>query len=199
MEIDFKKNGGLVPAIVQDSKTSRVLMLGYMNKESLEITMETRKVTFYSRSQEKIWTKGETSGNFLKLKKIKVDCDGDTLLIKARPKGPVCHTGDETCWGERNIPSGLEFISYLEKVIRSRKTANTDKSYTAQLLKKGVKKISKKVGEEASELILEAVGQKDDLFLEEAADLLYHYMVLLMAKGYSLKDVIKVLEKRHSR
>jgi len=197
MDIDFNKNGGLVPVIVQDATTLKVLMLAYMNSEALSITRETRKLTFYSRSREKIWTKGETSGNYLRLVDIKPDCDRDTLLAKAIPDGPACHTGDDTCWGEINQKDSLEFITYLETIIDSRKDADPETSYTARLFDKGPKKISQKVGEEAIELILEAVTEMDELFLEEAADLVYHLLVLLHAKGYAFKDIIAALKARH--
>lgn len=197
MDIDFEKNSGLIPVIVQDATTSRVLMLAYMNREALEITMESKKLTFFSRSRNELWTKGETSGNYLRLVDIKQDCDGDTLLAKAIPDGPVCHTGDDTCWGEINRNDKLEFITYLETVIESRKDANPGSSYTASLFDKGINKISQKLGEEAVELILEAVNGKDELFLEEAADLVYHLLVLLNIKGYAFNDIITALKARH--
>ncbi len=196
-DIDFEKNGGLVPVVVQDADTSKVLMLAYMNEEALGITLETGKLTFYSRSRKSIWTKGETSGNYLNLVEIKPDCDNDTLLVRAVPEGPVCHTGDDTCWGEHNRKEGLEFMTFLESVLESRKDKDPGTSYTARLYGKGVKRISQKVGEEATELILEAVGEKDELFLEEAADLVYHLLVLLHAKGYAFDDVITILRTRH--
>lgn len=197
MNIDFNKNGGLIPVIVQDATTSKVLMLAYMNEEALKVTKETKKMTFFSRSRQELWTKGETSGNYLRLVNIKADCDGDTLLAKAIPDGPVCHTGDDTCWAEVNKKDNLEFITYLETIIESRREADPGTSYTARLFDKGVTKISQKVGEESVELILEAVNGRDDLFLEEAADLMYHFLVLLHAKGYTFKDTIAALKARH--
>ena len=197
MEIDFAKDNGLVPVIVQDATTSKVLMLGYMNAEALDITRKTKKLTFYSRSRKELWTKGETSGNYLKLVDIKVDCDGDTLLARAIPEGPACHTGDDTCWGEINQKDSLEFITYLETIIESRRDADPDTSYTSRLFDKGVKKIAQKVGEEAVELILEAAGESDELFIEESADLVYHLLVLLHAKGLSFRDTIRLLRERH--
>jgi len=197
MNIDFDKNDGLVPVIVQDATTSKVLMLAYMNKEALKVTKETRKLTFFSRSRQELWTKGETSGNYLRLVDIKTDCDGDTLLAKAIPDGPVCHKGDDTCWAEVNKKDNLEFITYLETIIESRREADPGTSYTARLFDKGVTKISQKVGEESVELILEAVNGRDDLFLEEAADLMYHFLVLLHAKGFAFKDTIAALKARH--
>ena len=196
MKINFEKQNGLVPAIIQDNTTKKVLMLGYMNKEALKITQESGKVTFYSRSQQKLWTKGETSGNYLYLKDIKIDCDNDTLLIQADPAGPVCHTGTDTCWAEENT-SGIDFLSHLEQVIEERKSADAEKSYTKSLFDKGINKIAQKVGEEAVELVIEAKDNNDELFLNEAADLMFHYLVLLNQKGFRLNDVVKILEKRH--
>jgi phosphoribosyl-ATP pyrophosphohydrolase/phosphoribosyl-AMP cyclohydrolase len=197
MEIDFKKNDGLVPVIVQDETTSKVLMLAYMNQEALRLTEETGKLTFYSRSREKLWTKGESSGNYIRLVSIQADCDGDTLLAKGIPAGPACHTGADTCWNEVNSKDNKDFISILEKIIESRKEADPDSSYTARLFDEGIKKIAQKVGEESVELILEAGSGRDDLFLEESADLLYHLLVLLHAKDFALEDVTRVLEARH--
>ena len=197
MDIDFDKGGGLVPVIVQDATTSKVLMLAYMNKEALKVTKETRKLTFFSRSRQELWIKGESSGNYLRLVDIKPDCDGDTLLANAIPDGPVCHTGNDTCWAEVNKKDNLEFITYLETIIESRREADPGTSYTARLFDKGVTKISQKVGEESVELILEAVNGRDELFLEEAADLMYHFLVLLHAKGYAFKDTIAALKARH--
>lgn len=198
-EIDFTKGEGLVPAIVQDFLTARVLMLGYMNKEALEKTTETGLVTFYSRSKKRLWTKGEESGNTLKLEQISVDCDKDTLLIRVRPSGPVCHRGTDTCWGEIN--EGVGFLDQLDAVIASRKSeadaGATKPSYVVSLFEKGMNKIAQKVGEEAVETVIEALDNKDDLFLEESADLLFHLMVLVQAKGFTLKDVVSVLESRH--
>ena len=194
--IDFSKSDGLVPAVVQDYKTNKVLMLGYMNEEAYKKTIREKLVTFYSRSKKRLWTKGETSENYLKLKEILVDCDGDTLLIKAEPQGPVCHTGNDTCFNEIN-QNNLEFINHLASVIKGRKDNPTDASYTSSLFKKGINKIAQKVGEEAVELIIEAKDQNDDLFKNEAADLIYHLLVLLEAKNLSISEIVKVLEERH--
>lgn len=196
MNIDFEKNKGLVPAIIQDNTTGKVLMLGYMNRESYEKTTESGKVTFYSRSRQKLWTKGEESGNSLNLVSVTSDCDNDTLLVKVHPEGPVCHTGSDTCWNEKNSASPLAFLEKLEAVISSRRGAPVESSYTARLFDKGVKKIAQKVGEEATELVLEAMDNDPDLFLGEAADLVYHLLVLLNAKGFSLGDVTSLLETR---
>lgn len=195
MNIDFEKTNGLVPAVIQDAKTKNVLMLGYMNEEALNKTQETGKVTFYSRTKERLWTKGEESGNFMELKDIKLDCDNDTLLIQVNPVGPTCHKGTDTCWGEGN-PSNFGFLSQLEAVIKDRYDNPDEKSYTSSLFKKGINKVAQKVGEEAVEVVIEAKDDNEELFLNESADLLYHYLILLRAKGYSLKDVEKVLEKR---
>jgi phosphoribosyl-AMP cyclohydrolase / phosphoribosyl-ATP pyrophosphohydrolase len=198
MTVDFKKYAdGLVPAIVQDRETQKVLMLGFMNEEALNKTMDERKVTFYSRSKKRLWTKGEESGNFLLLKDIAVDCDEDTLLIQAEPLGPVCHTGADTCWNDKNLRD--DFLFYLEDVIQTRKQQGTgSSSYVASLFAKGINKIAQKVGEEAIELVIEAKDQDEKLFLNEAADLLFHYLILLNAKGHNLQDVIDVLQKRHT-
>jgi len=198
MNIDFDKSGGLLPAIIQDAVTGKVLMLGYMNQESYQKTLTTGKVTFYSRSRQQLWTKGETSGNFLLFKEIKSDCDGDTLLIKANPTGPVCHTGNDTCFNEVNTAE-LDFLNYLEKVIQDRKTNPRDGSYTNKLFDAGIKKIAQKVGEEATELVIDAVDGNTNRIKEEAADLLYHLLVLLVNRKIVLKDVISVLEKRHKK
>ncbi|KAF2337090.1 bifunctional phosphoribosyl-AMP cyclohydrolase/phosphoribosyl-ATP diphosphatase HisIE [Flavobacterium daemonense] len=196
MEIDIKSAHGLIPAIIQDSETKNVLMLGYMNEESLQKTIETQKVTFFSRSKQRLWTKGEESGNFLELVDIKNDCDGDTLLIQAKPAGPTCHTGADTCWQEPNN-SNYGFISQLENTIKTRReNADSEKSYVASLFEKGINKIAQKVGEEAVEVVIEAKDSNDDLFLSESADLLFHYLILLQAKGYQLNDVVDVLKKR---
>lgn len=197
MNIDFSKNtDGLIPAIVQDSETKTVLMLGYMNSESFQKTIETQKVTFFSRSKQRLWTKGEESGNFLNLVNIKNDCDGDTLLIQAKPVGPTCHTGADTCWQEENKES-YGFISNLENTIKVRReNADSEKSYVASLFEKGINKIAQKVGEEAVEVVIEAKDDNDDLFLSESADLLFHYLILLQAKGFQLEDVVNVLKKR---
>lgn len=195
MKIDFSKyKDGLVPAIVQDAKTKTVLMLGFLNNEALEKTKEIKKVTFFSRSKNRLWTKGEESGNFLLVESITADCDNDTLLIKVNPVGAVCHTGTDTCFNEKN--SG-DFLSALEKTIFDRKNNPSDKSYTSSLFAKGINKIAQKVGEEAVEIVIEAKDNNDDLFLGEAADLLFHYLILLQAKNKNLDQVIEVLKKRH--
>lgn len=196
MKIDFKKGGGLVPVIIQDADTSRVLMLGYMNEEAYNLTLKEGKVTFFSRSKQRLWTKGETSGNFLYLKEALIDCDGDTILIKADPAGPVCHTGSDTCFDETN-GANAQFLHYLQQVIADRKTSTADKSYTKSLFDKGINKIAQKVGEEAVELVIEAKDHDDDLFKNEAADLLFHFLILLEAKEISLNDVVEVLKARH--
>jgi len=196
MDIDIKSAHGLIPAIIQDSETKNVLMLGYMNEESLQKTIEIQKVTFFSRSKQRLWTKGEESGNFLELVSIKNDCDGDTLLIQAKPVGPTCHTGADTCWQEPN-EQVYGFISSLEKTIKTRReNADSEKSYVASLFEKGINKIAQKVGEEAVEVVIEAKDDNDDLFLSESADLLFHYLILLQAKGYQLNDVVNVLKGR---
>ena len=190
MNIDFNKNNdGLVPAIIQDSTTKNVLMLGYMNEEAFKKTQETKLVTFFSRSKNRLWTKGEESGNVLHLEDIKLDCDKDTLLVAVRPKGPTCHTGTDTCWKEANTPN-YGFFSTLEGVIAER-VANKDtkKSYVASLFDKGINKVAQKVGEEAVEVVIEAMDSNDELFLYESADLLFHYLLLLHAKGFSLQDI----------
>jgi len=193
--LDFEKSDGLIPVIVQDATTNKVLMLGYMNDEALEKTQETGKVTFFSRSKNRLWTKGETSGNFLNLVTIIPDCDRDTLLVKAEPAGPVCHTGADTCFDETNQKD--HFLYRLEQVILDRKNNPSGKSYTSSLFQKGINKVAQKVGEEAIELVIEAKDEDKDLFLNEAADLLYHYLVLLAAKEYRLDDVMAVLQERH--
>jgi phosphoribosyl-ATP pyrophosphohydrolase/phosphoribosyl-AMP cyclohydrolase len=197
MNIDFSKNSdGLIPVIIQDSETKSVLMLGYMNEEAYQKTIETQKVTFYSRTKKRLWTKGEESGNFLHLKSIKNDCDNDTLLIQVQPEGPTCHTGADTCWQEENKTT-YGFISDLENTIKSRReNADSEKSYVASLFKLGINKIAQKVGEEAIEVVIEAKDDNDDLFLSESADLLFHYLILLQAKGFEINDVIEVLKKR---
>ncbi|UMB61281.1 bifunctional phosphoribosyl-AMP cyclohydrolase/phosphoribosyl-ATP diphosphatase HisIE [Lutibacter sp. A80] len=198
MEIDFNKNSdGLVPAIIQDFTTRQVLMLGYMNEEAYNKTVETGKVTFFSRTKKRLWTKGEESGNFLNLISVKNDCDNDTLLIKVNPVGPTCHKGTDTCWDETN-ESSFGFLSELESVITSRRVnADSENSYVASLFEKGINKIAQKVGEEAVEIVIEAKDNDDNLFLNEGADLLFHYLILLQAKGFTLKDIVKVLEGRH--
>jgi len=196
MKIDFSKNDGLVPVIVQDTKTDKVLMLGYMNQDAYEKTMKENKVTFFSRSRQELWTKGETSGNELLIQEILLDCDGDTLLIKANPTGPVCHTGKDTCFNETNVGSE-DFLFTLEKIIEDRKKSAPEESYTAKLLSDGLDKISQKVGEEATEVIIAALNQTDVQLKDEVADLLYHLMVLLQAKGVSLSEINSVLANRH--
>jgi len=197
MKIDFAKySDGLVPAIVQDFDTHKVLMLGFMNEAALHQTEQTGKVTFYSRTKKRLWTKGEESGNYLELKSMAEDCDHDTLLIKAHPQGPVCHTGADTCWSEPNHSDN--FLVYLEEIIRLRKQAAPEDSYVAKLFSKGINKIAQKVGEEAVEMVIEAKDNNEKLFLDEAADLLFHYLLLLNAKGHNLQDVIEILQKRHS-
>ena len=197
MKLNFKKGNGLIPAIVQDANTGKVLMLGYMSEASLRKTRDSGLVTFYSRSRQKLWTKGETSGNFLHVKEILPDCDGDTLLIKATPDGPVCHTGKDTCFFEENKPS-IDFLNQLEAIIESRKKEMPEGSYTTHLFKKGVKKMAQKVGEEATEVVIDAVTDNKERLLEETADLMYHLLVLLKAHDLSLNDVVRVLEKRHT-
>jgi len=196
MKIDFEKGGGLVPVIIQDADTGKVLMLGYMNEEAYNKTLEEGKVTFFSRSKQRLWTKGETSGNFLYIKDTLIDCDGDTILIKADPAGPVCHTGSDTCFDEKN-GANAQFLHYLQQVIADRKTSTADKSYTKSLFDKGINKIAQKVGEEAVELVIEAKDHDDNLFKNEAADLLFHFLVLLEAKNIPLSDVVEVLKTRH--
>lgn len=197
MNIDFTKSAhGLIPAIIQDSETKTVLMLGYMNAESYQKTLDTKKVTFFSRSKQRLWTKGEESGNFLNLVDIKNDCDNDTLLIQVKPEGPTCHTGSDTCWQESNNQE-YGFISKLEKTITLRReNADSEKSYVASLFKLGINKIAQKVGEEAIEVVIEAKDDNDDLFLNESADLLFHYLILLQAKGFQLNDVVEILKGR---
>ncbi|HEY4150458.1 MAG TPA: bifunctional phosphoribosyl-AMP cyclohydrolase/phosphoribosyl-ATP diphosphatase HisIE [Chitinophagaceae bacterium] len=198
MKIEFKKYAdGLAPAVIQDFKTQKVLMLGFMNEEALQKTMTGGKVTFYSRSKKRLWTKGEESGHFLLVKEVLPDCDNDTLLIKAEPLGPVCHTGADTCWSERNHSE--DFLFYLEDIIKLRKMADDQKSYVRQLFQKGINKIAQKVGEEAVEMVIEAKDSNDELFLNESADLLFHYLVLLNAKGQNLEAVINILKQRHSK
>lgn len=198
MKVDFEKYpDGLVPAIIQDHTTQKVLMMGFMNQEALHRTESTGKVTFYSRSKQRLWTKGEESGNFLELKSMAVDCDQDTLLIKVHPVGPTCHTGADTCWSERNHHE--DFLFYLEDIIDLRKQAAPDASYVAKLFSKGLNKIAQKVGEEAVETVIEAKDSNDSLFLNESADLLFHYLILLNAKGFRLQDVIDILKDRHSK
>lgn len=198
MNIDFNKNkDGLVPAIIQDVNTKNVLMLGYMNEEAFKKTKHTKKVTFYSRSKKRLWTKGEESGNVLHLVDYKIDCDNDTLLIQVKPDGPTCHKGTDTCWAEENAPT-YGFLTDLEKVISDRKlNANGEESYVASLFEKGINKIAQKVGEEAVEVVIEAKDDNDNLFLNESADLLFHYLILLQAKDFKLDDIVNVLNQRH--
>lgn len=196
MKVDFGKyTDGLVPSVVQDYDTQKVLMLGFMNEEALQKTEQTGLVTFYSRSKKRLWTKGEESGNFLQLRQILLDCDKDSLLIKAEPKGPVCHTGADTCWSEKNHKE--DFLSYLEHIIELRRNSDDETSYVRKLFSKGLNKIAQKVGEEAVEMVIEAKDVNQELFLNEAADLLFHYIVLLQAKDCSLNDVVQVLKQRH--
>ena len=196
MTIDYSKHpDGLVPAIVQDAKTRTVLMLGYMNADAVAKTQETKQVTFFSRSKNRLWTKGEESGHFLTLVEMAVDCDNDTLLIQATPNGPTCHTGSDTCWDNENT-ANYGFLSALESIIADRKNNPTDKSYVASLFAKGINKIAQKVGEEAVETVIEAKDNDEGLFLNESADLLFHLLILLQAKGYALQDVVDVLEGR---
>jgi phosphoribosyl-ATP pyrophosphohydrolase/phosphoribosyl-AMP cyclohydrolase len=202
MTLDFAKGNGLVPVIVQDAQTHRVLMLGYMNEEALKITESRGLVTFWSRSRQKLWTKGETSGNYLQVREIIPDCDNDTLLVKAIPTGPVCHTGADTCFNEDNQPQDMEsaeFLTYLQEIIEDRRDNPMEGSYTNHLFSRGLNKIAQKVGEEAVELIIESKDDHKDLFLGEAADLMYHYLVLLTEKNVKLSEVVDVLKSRHSR
>ncbi len=198
MDIDFEKSGGLVPAIVQDAKTKNVLMLGYMNEEAYRKTLDTKKVTFFSRSRQQLWTKGETSGNFLELVTLKVDCDKDTLLIKANPSGPVCHTGTDTCWGETNESDDLTFLSELQDFIETRYKEMPEGSYTTSLFKDGLNRMAQKVGEEALETVIEAVNGSDERLIYEASDMFYHLIVLLTSKGLRIEDIAKELKTRHS-
>jgi phosphoribosyl-ATP pyrophosphohydrolase/phosphoribosyl-AMP cyclohydrolase len=198
MKIDFTKSpDGLIPAIIQDANTKNVLMLGYMDQEAYETSQKTQKVTFFSRSKQRLWTKGEESGNFLELVDIKNDCDSDTLLVSVNPVGPTCHKGTDTCWAEENTQT-YGFLSTLEQIITSRKNdqENPD-SYVASLFRKGINKIAQKVGEEAVETVIEAKDNNEELFLNESADLLFHYLILLQAKGYTLEDIVQTLQKRH--
>ncbi len=197
MNIDFKKMEGLIPVVVQDSITGKVLMLGYMNEAALAQTEASGRVTFFSRSKNRLWTKGETSGNFLELISMQEDCDGDAILVKAKPLGPVCHTGADTCFDEANHSSQTAFIDQLRGIIKERKENPSSASYTSSLFAKGINKLAQKVGEEAVELVIEAKDDNKELFLGEAADLLFHYLVLLEAKGYELDEVVEVLKQRH--
>jgi len=196
MALDFQKGDGLIPAVIQDDQTGKVLMLGYMNEEALAQTRQTGQVTFFSRSKGRLWVKGETSGNFLEVREILEDCDGDTLLIKALPKGPVCHTGSDTCFDEVNS-NPITFLNHLRDIIEDRKKNPSDTSYTASLFKEGINKVAQKVGEEAVEVVIEAKDDNAELFLNESADLLFHLMTLLSYKDFSLDDVVKILKTRH--
>ena len=189
--------GGLIPAIVQDATTGVVLMQAYMSRESYAKTLELGLATFYSRSRKRLWTKGEESGNVLHVREILADCDKDSLLVKVYPVGPTCHLGTDTCWGEENVPEN--FLFYLEKYLNERKKDSPDESYTARLISRGINKVAQKVGEEAVEVVIEAKDNDEGLFLNECADLMYHYIVLLIAKGYHLQDVIEILKSRHSK
>ena len=196
LQLDFQKMGGLVPAIVQDSYTAKVLMLGFMNEEAYRATVETGKVTFYSRSRQCLWTKGETSGHYLQVVSMAADCDCDTLLIKAIPHGPVCHTGSDTCWGEKN-ETNILFLSYLQDFIVRRHEEIPEKSYTTSLFKAGVNRMAQKVGEEAVETVIEATNGTDDRLIYEASDLIYHLIVLLTSKGHRIEELAEELKKRH--
>jgi phosphoribosyl-ATP pyrophosphohydrolase/phosphoribosyl-AMP cyclohydrolase len=198
MKPDFSKSPeGLVPAVVQDNKSGRVLMLGYMNEAAFNKTQAEKRVTFFSRSKQRLWTKGEESGNFLELKELLIDCDSDTLLLKVNPLGPVCHTGTDTCFAEKN--TSINFLGELEEIIRERKKNPSGTSYTSSLFSKGINKVAQKVGEEAVELVIEAMDSNDPLFLEESADLMFHYLILLCAKGFTLEDVLQILKNRQKR
>ncbi|MBO7140061.1 MAG: bifunctional phosphoribosyl-AMP cyclohydrolase/phosphoribosyl-ATP diphosphatase HisIE [Prevotella sp.] len=198
MTIDFDKMGGLVPAIIQDADTRQVLMLGFMNREAYDKTVATGKVTFWSRSRQTLWTKGETSGNFLNMVSMAVDCDNDTLLVKVHPDGPTCHTGTDTCWGEENTPvSSLQFISDLQDFIEKRKEEMPEGSYTTRLFRDGIAKISQKVGEEALETVIEAISGPDDKLIYEAGDMIYHLLVMLTARGLRIEDIAEELRRRH--
>ena len=197
MEINFDKNkDGLVPAIIQDAVTKNVLMLGYMNEEAYKQSKQSKRVTFYSRTKQRLWTKGEESGNYLNLVSLKLDCDNDALLIQVKPAGPTCHKGSDSCWNEENIQN-YGFLSQLEAVIQDRIENPQEDSYVASLFKNGINKIAQKVGEEAVEVVIEAKDDNDNLFLDESADLLFHYLILLQAKGFKLNDVVQILAKRH--
>jgi phosphoribosyl-ATP pyrophosphohydrolase/phosphoribosyl-AMP cyclohydrolase len=197
MSLDFSKMNGLVPAIIQDSTTGKVLMLGFMNEEAYQKTLNEKLVTFYSRTKKRLWTKGEESGNFLDVVSVATDCDNDTVLVKVNPRGPVCHTGADTCFNESN-KDPLGFLKFLQDLIDTRKATMPEGSYTTKLFQKGINKIAQKVGEEAVELVIESKDQNDDLFLNEAADLVYHLLVLLTAKNYRIENVIEILKSRHS-
>ena len=196
-QLDFTKLNGLIPAVIQDNTTNVVLMLGFMNEEAVSKTEETGRVTFFSRTKNRLWTKGEESGNFLNVVSIASDCDNDTLLIKVNPVGPVCHTGDDTCWGETNEESDIQFLEYLQDFIDQRKQEMPEGSYTTSLFTKGTRTITQKVGEEAVETTIGAMANDDENFLYEGADLLYHLIVLLSHKGYRIEDLARELKKRH--
>lgn len=197
MEIDFEKSGGLVPAIIQDATTKNVLMLGYMNREAYTKTIETRRVTFYSRSRQCLWTKGETSGNFLNLVSMQIDCDNDTLLVKVTPDGPTCHKGTDTCWGEANTTNPILFLSTLQDFIEKRHEEMPEGSYTTSLFKDGINRMAQKLGEEALESVIEAVNGTNDRLIYEGADMLYHLTVLLTSKGLRIEDLARELQVRH--
>lgn len=198
MKIDFEKMGGLVPAIVQDATTKTVLMLGYMNEAAYNKTIETGKVTFFSRSRQQLWTKGETSGNFLNLVSIKADCDSDALLVKVNPEGPVCHKGTDTCWEEKNEKDPIQFLSFIQDFIETRYREMPENSYTTSLFKDGLNRMAQKVGEEALELVIEAVNGTDERLLYEGSDMLYHLIVLLTSKGLRIEDLARELQQRHN-
>ena len=197
-EIDFEKMGGLVPAIVQDDRTGLVLMLGYMNREAYDKTLATGLVTFFSRSRQQLWTKGETSGNLLHLKSMAVDCDGDALLVKATPDGPVCHTGTDTCWGETNVASPLQFLTELQDFIERRHEEMPDGSYTTSLFRDGLNRMAQKVGEEALEAVIEATNGTNERLIYECSDMFYHLIVLLTSKGLRIEDIARELQERHA-
>lgn len=198
MEIDFEKMNGLVPAIIQDNRTLKVLMLGFMNEEALQKTLSTKKVTFYSRSRKCLWTKGETSGNYLNVVSVKCDCDNDTLLIKVIPDGPVCHTGADTCWNESNTPNPLAFLSTLQDFIEKRREEMPEGSYTTSLFKDGINRMAQKVGEEALETVIEAVNGSNERLIYEASDMFYHLIVMLTEKGIRIERIAEELQKRHT-
>jgi phosphoribosyl-ATP pyrophosphohydrolase/phosphoribosyl-AMP cyclohydrolase len=197
MELDFDKVNGLMPAIIQDNQTNKVLMMGYMNREAYDITVETGKVTFFSRTKQRLWTKGEESGNFLYVVSLKEDCDKDTLLVKVNPAGPVCHTGTDTCWGEKNEEEVM-FLKQLQDFIDKRHEEMPENSYTTSLFQSGVNRMAQKVGEEAVEMIIEATNGTDERMVYEGSDLLYHLIVLLSSKGYRIEDLVRELKERHS-
>lgn len=197
MNIDFKKMNGLVPAIIQDSRTLKVLMLGFMNEEAFDKTVATKRVTFYSRSRKRLWTKGETSGNYLNVVDIQNDCDNDTLLIKVVPEGPVCHLGTDTCWGEANTSNPLLFLSSLQDFIEKRHEELPENSYTTSLFKDGINRMAQKVGEEALETVIEAVNGSNERLVYEASDMFYHLIVLLTEKGLRIENIADELRKRH--